>query len=226
MNERKVRRQAISFLKEQGLKRGRVSSASLMEALEKQGLTVVEFNPVVNDPEVDTVITGLGVGEQIKHSPGFLYLSPYYRVVFVSEKLTEEEKTLVLAHEAGHYCLGHGSGGNVVGRDVREEFEAHEFARFLVKEPALCKVRRVVYRHRKKVLLAFLCLALALGGSLAIKDYRDRLLYEGEYYVTAHGRCYHLKNCMTITGREVRRLTKEMAKSGEYEPCSVCQPKG
>ena len=224
MDERKIKGQAASFLKQQGLKRGRVSASSLMDAFEKQGFTVVEFNPVVNDPEVDTVIAGLGVGEQVKHSPGFLDLSPYYRVVFVNEKLTEEEKTLVLAHETGHYRLGHATGGNVVGRDVWEEFEAHEFARFLIRKSPLGMFRDGVLRHRRAVIAAFLSLALAFGGGLGIKAYRERLLYEGEYYVTAHGKCYHLKNCMTISGRDIMRFTKEMAKSGNYEACSVCQP--
>ena len=59
-----------------------------------------------------------------------------------------------------------------------------------------------------------------------MKKYHDRKIYEGNYYVTVHGEKYHLRNCMTIEGHYVRRLTKKDIESGEYEPCSVCIPDG
>ena len=63
-----------------------------------------------------------------------------------------------------------------------------------------------------------------IGSEIAVKEHRERKIYEGEYYVTEHGTKYHLKGCVTIEGHKVRRLTKEDVKAGKYVPCSVCQP--
>ena len=65
---------------------------------------------------------------------------------------------------------------------------------------------------------------ITIGVVVASKEYHDRQLYEGEYYVTMHGEKYHLENCVTIQEHETRRLTKEDVESGKYEPCSVCLP--
>lgn len=223
MNERDIKRKAKAFRRAY-LKNREVSAASLADVFEEQGFTVVPFTPSLPDPDVDTVVEGLGLQEQVKHSNGFLYVSPYYRIVFLQEKLSQEEKCLVLAHEEGHYFLGH--NGSEVGRGVLEEYEAHLFAWALLRKTPLEKAGVFLRRHKAKLAAGVLALALILGGGFALKERRERLLYEGEYYVTEHGKCYHLKNCMTITGRKVERLTKERYQSGAYTPCSVCLPGG
>ena len=79
-------------------------------------------------------------------------------------------------------------------------------------------------RHKKLLIIGGTVIGISLGGGIASKEYHDRQLYEGEYYVTMYGEKYHLENCMTIQGHEIRRLTKEDVEYGKYEPCSVCQP--
>ena len=81
----------------------------LWQVFEKQGFTIIEFNPVCNDPNVSTIIQTLGLEENASHSKGFIYMDSNYRLVFINEKLNENEKMLVLAHEEGHFYCGHTS---------------------------------------------------------------------------------------------------------------------
>ncbi len=222
MDSGRVKQTVRKFRKEFAIKE--VTPAVLEEVFEKQGFTVIEFNSVVNDPDVTTVIRSLGLSEMTARSNGFLYVDRSYRLVFVNDKLSEKERLLVLAHEEGHYYCGHTSRSPVVGRSVEEEYEANEFAHFLLKNTIPDKGRAFVRRHWKPFAAGGAALVLAAGGGFAARKAHDRSLYEGEFYVTETGEKYHLKNCVTIEGSEVRRLTKEDVLSGNYEPCSVCQP--
>ena len=186
---------------------------ALTQAFEKQGFTIIWFNPVLNDKDVETVVHALGLEERIVRSNGFIYIDKNYRLLFVNESLTDQEKILVMAHEEGHYYCGHRSGNK--GISVVEEYEANEFAHYLLYVNPLS-------RHKKYIAAGAVAAALAVGGVKGAQEYHDRQLYEGEYYVTAHGEKYHRENCVTIQGHEIRRLTKEDV--GKYEPCSVCQP--
>ena len=201
-----------------------VTSESLEEAFHKQGFTIVDFNPVVNDDDVTTVIERLELRETVRHSNAFLYVDNRYRLVFINEKLSADERKTVLAHEEGHYYLGHINQKTVPGRSVAEEFEANEFAHYLLKRSMMDKVRSWLADHRKPVLLTLGTIAVLLAGFLLCKRYKDQQLYAGEYYVTMHGEKYHVKNCVTTEGHPVRRLKKE--EFDDYEPCSVCIPEG
>lgn len=222
MNTTEIRKRVKAFRKEFGI--NEVSAEALEEVLRQQGFTIIEYNPVLNDEDVTTVVHNLGLEEMISHSTGFLYVDAYYRLLFVSEKLSTPERMLVYAHEEGHYYCGHMRSNPVVGHNVTEEYEANEFAHFL-----LCKTRKevvieTVVRHKKQMFIGLIIAGLIIGGCIVKKEYHDNLIYEGDYYVTMHGEKYHRKNCVTIQGHETRRLTKEDIKAGNFEPCSVCQP--
>ncbi len=201
-----------------------ITLPALLHVLDRQGFTVVEFNPVINEPDVQTVIDSLHLAEMITRSSGFLYVDPNLRLVFVNEKLSQEEKLLVLSHEEAHYYLGHTASAPQLGRNVLEEYEANEFVHYLLEISPGKSALLFLARWKGLLLLGLLVLGLLLGGRLGFKKHQERLLYEGEFYVTEHGRCYHRKCCMTISGHAVRRLTREDVLAGSYEPCSVCQP--
>ncbi len=201
-----------------------VSYESLKKIFEKQGFTVIEFNPAVKDPDVETIIRSLKLSDMIAHSKGFLYADQNYRILFISEKLSDGEKVLVLAHEEGHYFCGHLSQSSIIGRDVQEEHEANEFAHYLLKDAASDKVKRFARKYRKWIITAVLAAVIIICGGLTLKEYHDRQLYEGEYFVTENGMKYHRADCITIQDSETRRLTKEDVKSGKYQPCEVCMP--
>ena len=45
---------------------------ALTQAFEKQGFTIIWFNPVLNDKDVETVVHALGLEERIARSNGFI----------------------------------------------------------------------------------------------------------------------------------------------------------
>ena len=222
MNTSEIKRLVTKFRREFGIRD--VTVGSLEEAFTKQGFTIIDFNPAVNDPDVTTVIESLGLHDRISHSSGFIYVDGNYRLVFLNEKLNAEERRVVLAHEEGHYYCGHTASRDVTGRIVIEEQEANEFSHYLLQGTVKSRVSNTASKYKKPLIIGGVIAALAVGGGAASKEIHDRQIYEGEYYVTEHGEKYHLKNCVTIQGHEMRRLTKEDVENGTYEPCSVCQP--
>ena len=222
MNNANVKKQVRRFRSEFGIRDATIRS--LEGAFEKQGFTIVDFNPISNDADTETVIKNLGLSGMVLHENAFLYTDSKYRLVFINEKLNEEERRIVLAHEEGHYYCGHAFTKNVIGHSVTEEQEANEFAHYLLRENFRSRVKKRAARHKKLLIIGGAVVGITVGGGVASKEYHDRQLYEGEYYVTMHGEKYHLENCVTIQGHETRRLTKEDVESGKYEPCSVCQP--
>ena len=218
-----IKKKVKQFRHEYGMKET-VTCGQLESILDKQGFTIVEFYHLENDPDVETLIKSLGLTETIKNRDGFLYMDEHFRIIFVNEQLSEAEKRIVLAHEEAHYYCGHCSVSRVVGRGVEEEFEANEFVHFLLTPGISWRIRSFAARHRKKLIAAGIITALICGGGYALHEYRERQLYEGEYYVTMHGEKYHREDCVTIAGHEIRRLTKEDVKTGAYEPCEVCRP--
>ena len=222
MNTTEIKKLVRAFRREFAIRE--VTPGVLEDAFTRQGFTIVEYNPVVNDPDVSTVIDHLGLTDMIARTNGFLYVDANYRLVFLNEKLSMAERMLVLAHEEGHYYCGHLGSRSEVGHSVAEEYEANEFAHFLMKKSAGSAIKGFAFRHRKPLIIGGILAGLAAGGGIATKEYQERQLYEGEYYVTMHGEKYHRESCVTIQGHETRRLTKEDVETGEYEPCSVCQP--
>ena len=222
MNERDIKEKVRRFRREYGIKRP--SLASMQSVFERQGFTTILSNQVINDENVTTIIDNLGLVDMIALSDGFLYLDNNYRLVFLNEKLSDDEKLLVLLHEEGHYYCGHTTQHSVIGKNVVEEHEANEFVHYLQQLPLSVTIGEFISENKRiiaVIALATIIIFLVFG---AIKVYHDRMLYEGEYYVTANGEKYHLKQCVTIQGHEIRRLTKEDVLSGRYSPCGICLP--
>ena len=218
-----IKKKVRQFKKEFGIS-GQVDNHALEDILEKQGFTIIYFSPAANDPDVETLIQSLKLMDFTSRSNGFLYADENFRLVFVNEKLSEEERLIVLAHEEGHYYCGHAEKRKIVGHDAHEEYEANEFAHYLLNQPVTRQITDIVVHYRRIIGVCVLIAAIALGGFYASKIINEKRMYEGEFYVTATGEKYHRKNCVTIEGHEVRRLTKEDVKSGNYQPCGVCFP--
>ena len=222
MKTSEIKRLVRQFRREFGIRD--VTDESLEAAFKKQGFTIIDFNPVVNDPDVTTVIESLGLQDRIRHSNGFIYVDGNYRLVFLNEKLNAVERCVVLTHEEGHYYCGHTASRDVIGRTVIEEQEANEFSHYLLQGTVRGRVLNTASKYRKPLIIGVIIVSLAVGGGVVSKAIHDRQIYEGEYYVTEHGGKYHLKNCVTIEDSDIRRLTREDVKSRAYEPCSVCLP--
>lgn len=193
--------------------------------IEKQGYTIVEFNSHSNDDDVELIIHELGLKDYARGSNGFTYTDSANRLVFVNEALSEEERLTVLAHEEGHIFCGHLGEADIVGRDVMQEFEANEFAHYLLKGTPFGRLREVIGRYRIISSAAVFVIAAALFFSAFTLISEADKRYYSEFYVTSTGEKYHLHDCMFIKNKtNLRRLTREEFENGDYLPCNACLP--
>ncbi len=197
-----------------------VNSAALCDALSEQGFTLIEFNGIRDNKDVSDLISALRLGDHVRQERCFTYQNDKYRLVFIHEDLNEEERTIVLAHEEGHISNGHMTQGSVFGADVVQEFEANEFAHYLLKDKT--GGRKLV---RIAAAVCSLLLILSFSTGVYLKLRHDKAVYTDNLYRTASGTKYHLRDCMFIKDKtDVYRLTREEFESGYYEPCGACVP--
>ena len=210
--------EAKRFCKKFGIRA--VSKDELERALESQGYTIVGYNGVLESEDVAEIISNLDLGDYTKSSKGFVYADVSNRLVFIHEELSDDERSVVLAHEIGHIWNGHIQNAAVLGDDVMQEYEANEFAHFLLDA--------YFDENRKtKQVLSVICgvvAALVIVFLIVLGCY-NKSIYKENLYRTSDGTKYHRKNCMYIKDKkDVYRLTKEEYESGKYEPCQACLP--
>jgi Zn-dependent peptidase ImmA (M78 family) len=185
---------------------------------------VNEFKPI-NEKDVETVIQNLDVGENALKSRGFTYVSAEYRLIFVNEDLTDEEKLLVLSHELGHIVCEHFSVVPIIGNDVKEEYEANEFAHYVLNQSTFIKGKKLFAKNKKLVLSIITIVVLCILVFCATNIIKRKQSYYGEFYITTTGSKYHKKDCIFIKEKNnVERLTKEQFSTSEYSPCEMCLP--
>lgn len=196
---------------------------TLCAAVEEQGYTVVEFNNISNNENVKALVDALKLTQNIVYSKGFTYANSSYRIVFVNESLSDEEKLIVLSHEQGHIYLGHLACASIIGKDVKEEYEANEFAHYLLNPGRSVKTVQNIKKHKKAAVGIMASLAVIICAVCVVGVVYAKNVYYGEYYVTSSGAKYHTKDCSFVSGKKnIHRLTKEEYESGEYEPCQIC----
>lgn len=202
-----------------------IDYSALKNTASNMGYTVIEFNSVFNEKDVETVIQNLDLGENALKSRGFTYVSAEYRLIFVNEDLNDEEKLLVLSHEIGHMVCEHFSTVPIIGNDVKEEHEANEFSHYLLKQSTFGKIKKTIASHRKTFIASVVILCLIIGSLTAYLVIRNINTYEDNLYITSTGECYHKKECIFVKNKtNIKKLTKEEFESGTYSPCDMCLP--
>lgn len=204
-----------------------VNYSTLKEVVKNIGFTLIDFNNIFNDKDVETVILNLGLSETVLRSRGFTYADNNYRLVFINEDLCDDEKMYVLSHELGHIICEHYTTAPVIGNDVKEEHEANEFSHYLLKNNLLRNLKIAISEHRRRVFIGtsvlFVILALIVAGLVVNKEKS----YYGDFYITTTGEKYHQAECIHVkNNNNVERLTEEQFESEEYEPCGICLPQG
>ncbi len=197
-----------------------INSDTLKNILEQLGYIVAEFG---SNEDSDTIISELKLRNYADNSRGFTYADSNYRIVFVNEGLSEEEKCIVLAHETGHIFCGHLSTSPVIGKDVTEEYEANEFVHKLLNPNIFTRVRRKLAKHKLLTLFCTVVVILtAVTAAVSVYEAMEQKYY-GKYYVTDSGTKYHTEDCYIIKDKSnKRRLTNEDIQNGYYEPCEIC----
>lgn len=189
----------------------------VVDALEKQGYTIILFNGVHDNDDVKRIIQLLDLEKLVNQNKCFTYRNERYRLVFLHEDLTEEEKRIALAHEEGHIWNGHMMQKNVFGEDILQEYEANEFAHYLLKNK----------KEQKLIIFIVIAILFLLGvfASLRIKNHNMVNADESQFYITDTGNKYHTKDCKYVRGKEeVYPISKSELQSGRYEPCNICKP--
>lgn len=223
MDKHEIKKTATRFRSQ--YTKGQLTLDGIKEVLRDQGYTIVEFNHIFNDEDVATVIDELHLSSMTDKSKGFTYVDRNHRLVFLHEDLSKEEKLLVLAHEEGHIFCEHFHHSPIIGVDVEEEYEANEFAHYILNPPAASKAGELIKRHKRITIAVAIALVFCLIGGIGWSHVAKERTYYGEYYVTSSGNKYHEKDCIFVKNKtDVRRLTEEEFESGEYEACQVCLP--
>lgn len=218
-----AKRKAEAFLKEIGYQKTELSL--LKDFIQKQGYRIVEFHIGQNDPDVEVLIQNLKLYEGIYTRRGFTYADRNYRIVFIEKTLSDAEKLLVLAHEEGHIYCGHMHSAPVIGQDVQDEYEANEFAHYILHPNLSEKTIGTVRSHKRTFLISAIIAGVALVAVVLFFLIRKEQSYYGEYYITSAGNKYHKQNCIFVKNKNnVRRLTKEEFENGDYTPCEICLP--
>lgn len=218
-----VKKKAEKFIRENHLQT--VTLDNLSAAIRRMGYTIVEYSDVCSKKNVAELLAALDLEKFAGQTRGFTYADSRMRVVFIHEDLSREEKTIVLAHEAGHICCNHLGASPVIGREVLEEYEASEFAHCLLNPGMGRRLGQAVKKHRKGLIAAAAALILLIGGGAVWLGIRNSQKYYGEYYITENGDRYHRKDCRFIrNNKNVSRLTVEQYESGKYGPCEFCLP--
>ena len=223
MDSREVKLKVRKFIKEFGVHE--LNYASLRGYVERQGYTVVEYNHLSNDEIVSSLINALNLSKNISNSKGFTYADQNQRIVFIHEDLSDAEKLVVLSHETGHIYLGHMSSAPIIGRDVQEEYEANEFAHFLINPGRWDRTISSIRKHKVATIIIAICVVALVAAGVIFSQIEKEKQYYGEYYITESGNKYHEKDCIYVKDKtNIHRMTVEEFESGEYEPCKMCLP--
>ena len=196
---------------------------SLVLLVEQLEYEVIEYSKAKRDASTETLIQELALQSFADAGKAFVYRNGEIKLLFVCDSLSNAEKQYAIAHELGHVVLGHLKAGSSLSASMEEEYEANEFAHYLLRPRISVKARVWVKKHRVLSLcVLLLIIALVIGVIVASKAAIERTYY-GEYYVTESGEKYHVKDCSVIKGkRNLHRLTIEEFETGKYEPCQVC----
>ena len=217
-------KKTVNFFKKK-YKLKKINFSNLKKVAVEMGYTIIEFNSTYNENDVETVIQTLNLRENITKARGFTYVSTDYRLIFINENLNDEEKLIVLAHELGHIVCEHISTSHIIGNDVKEEYEANEFAHYLLKQGKFRKVKNIMAAHRKILIVSIIVLCLIAGLSTAYLIVQNKNLYTDDLYVTTTGNCYHKKECIFVKNKtNIQKVTKAEFENGTYSPCDICLP--
>lgn len=196
---------------------------SLVFLVKRLGYEIVEYSKTNRDTSTEALIQELSLQTFADAGKAFIYRNGEIKLLFVCDTLSNEEKQYAIAHELGHVVLGHLREGASFSASMEEEYEANEFAHYLLRPRIGVKCRVWVRTHR----LIFACIlvvfvALIIGAFIAKRNSLEKTYY-GDYYVTESGEKYHEKDCSVIKGKSnLHRLTIDEYESGKYEPCQVC----
>lgn len=219
-NEKQAKGKVFSLFSQYNLRS--VSLDNIIYIIEDQGYEIVEYN--LTDVATNHILEKLGLTGYAESRKAFTYKQGLARFVFIFEDLSANEKLLALAHEVGHIFCKHLKDGNV-GCSVDEEYEANEFAHYLLHPDIWIRFKCWIVSHKNHIVFASIAVVVIVVAAILITQAIRNNSYYGEYYITENGEKYHKEDCIFVKDKtNVERLTEEDYYSGEYDPCQICLP--
>ena len=77
-----------------------INYSVLRDIIKTIGFTIIEFNAIFNDKDVETIIQNLNLDEGTLRSRGFTYTDKNYRLVFINEDLNAVFNDLALKYSS------------------------------------------------------------------------------------------------------------------------------
>lgn len=228
---------AYNFVKQNGLTE--ISSESLIASLERHGYTLIEYSKITNQPDVETLLSAIGLKAFSLGVRAFYYRDKNMRLVFVEENLSDDERLLLLSHEIGHIMCDDAHSGKERA-DIYRERSASEFSHYLLGGSMAIKNFMFIKRNKKALtavavsLLLLLCVSVAAviinnvpntsaqASSTSVQKQTADVSENEIFYITAHGTKYHCGNCSYTGKGELYEITLEECRRLGYEPCKMC----
>ena len=218
-----AKRVAYSLLKKHKL--GVPTLDEIVFIIKSYGFEVIDYELDKRSVGVDTLINELSLQSFAATGKAFTYQKEDVKLLFVCDSMSANEKKYALAHELGHIACGHLKNGVCNKANMTEEFEANEFAHYLLYPGKNIKAKQWARGHKSIIWIVSIVLVAILVTIPILHIVSLQKSYYGEYYVTESGEKYHEKDCIFIKDKSnVHRMTVDEYESSEYEPCQICLP--
>lgn len=218
-----LKKSARSFLKEYRIKN--LTTDRISEIIRSQGYKIIRFGKAYNDENTEILINGLDLNGYIQAYSAFTYTDDKYRLVFLEDNISDEEALILLTHEEGHIYNGHFGETVIAGKNTLHEFEANEFAHYVLNPTLLNKITTFIVNHKAVSIISGVLILLIIGGCITTPLVLRHQSYYGTYYVSPSGTRFHEEDCFYIRDKKTKeRVTKDIVIERDLEPCKVCLP--
>ncbi len=188
------------------------------------GYEIIDYDPKRLTKTMSLLVKELSIPPEVLQQNAFTVHSNSTNLIFISERLTPDEKRLALIHEIGHVILGHLQNPQSLP-SVSAEHDANEFVHYILNPSLAFSLSILAGRHIRTILIIAAVIAgLSVLGWIVNYEKTEQTMY-GDYYITESGNKYHIHDCSVIRNKQnIRRLTVDEYESGKYTPCKVCIP--
>ena len=163
------------------LKKYSISSPSLDDLIQiagANGYEIIDYSLSNNPTNVTTLLHELSLEQLAATRRAFVFKRGEIRLLFVCDSMTSSEKRYAIAHELGHIVMGHLKNELCNDAEIEEEYEANEFAHYLLR-PGFT-ARGAVWVRRHQAISILIVVFVALG--IAAIPVTAMILKEQSYY--------------------------------------------
>lgn len=210
------------------LRKKQVNVESTIEYLNKIGYTVCFYD----DTKGQNLLREYNLLTYSEKAYALTYSTRNHKLVFVSDKISQEEKLCAILHETGHILLHHLEKCDSVQNNQMSEVQADTFAQFVLSPPkqpikAYISIALVsaVATGAVSAFLSFHIISQTnyIPGTQATPTATTQPLSADLVYITKTGTRYHRSDCIYTKDKDCISITREEAEK-QYTPCSICRP--